>query len=152
VAEQEARLDRLLAESLRLGLWLCTAAASILCGCRSPGSGCWPPAATEPLPGGTLAQLLALFDDYHALAELLCQLLPEPASGRRGPRCTSARWASRGEPGVPVGLSLVGCRVQPADDPRIAAVAMLGPDRMDYEAVIPLVEYAARALAARASE
>jgi transcriptional regulator of heat shock response len=31
-------------------------------------------------------------------------------------------------------------------------VALLGPDRMDYEAVIPLVEYAAQALAARTSE
>jgi len=47
------------------------------------------------------------------------------------------------------GLSLVGCRVPPAGHERTGAVALLGPDRMDYEAAIPLVEYAARALASR---
>ncbi len=151
--EHEARLDRLLAESLRVGLWLCTAIAFDplwvqIAGQRLLAS----QAATAlPLPGGTLAQLLALFDDYHALAELLLQLLPEPIGAPRA-EVHVGTLGEPGEPGVPVGLSLVGCRVQPADDPRIAAVAMLGPDRMDYEAVIPLVEYAARALAARASE
>ena len=59
-----------------------------------------------------------------------------------------------GESLVLAGLSMVGCRIQPADDDghKTAAVALLGPDHMDYEAVIPLVEYAAQALAARTSE
>lgn len=152
--EHEARLDHLLAESLRVGLWLCTAIGfeplwvqiagqRLLAGQAS--------ATGAPLPGGTLAHMLSLFDDYHALAELLCQLLPEPIGAPRAEVHMGAP-GEPGEPGVPAGLSLVGCRVQPADEPRIAAVAMLGPDRMDYEAVIPLVEYAARALASRASE
>lgn len=151
--EHEARLDRLLAESLRVGLWLCTAigfeplwvqiAGQRLLAGQAAASG-------GPLPGGTLAHMLSLFDDYHALAELLCQLLPEPVGTPRAE--VHVGTLAEPERGVPVGLSLVGCRVQPADEPRIAAVAMLGPDRMDYEAVIPLVEYAARALAARASE
>lgn len=152
--EHEARVDRLLAESLRVGLWLCTAIAfdplwvqiagqRLLAG-QTAASG-------APLPGGTLAHMLSLFDDYHALAQLLCQLLPESVGTPRA-EVHVGTLAEPEKPGVPVGLSLVGCRVQPADDPRIAAVAMLGPDRMDYEAVIPLVEYAARALAARASE
>lgn len=152
--EHEARLDRLLAESLRVGLWLCTAIAfdplwvqiagqRLLAG-QTTASG-------APLPGGALSHMLALFDDYHALAELLCQLLPESVGTPRAEVHVGSQ-AGPEKPGVPAGLSLVGCRVQPVDDPRIAAVAMLGPDRMDYEAVIPLVEYAARALAARASE
>lgn len=52
-------------------------------------------------------------------------------------------------------LTLVGCPVplvgSVGPDGRVAkrgVVALLGPDRMDYAAVIPLVEYAARALAA----
>jgi heat-inducible transcriptional repressor len=165
-AEQEAHLDRLLAESLRLGLWLCTAAA------LDP---LWVQIAGQKLLAGqsgqTLAQILTLFEDYHGLAELLCQLLPERVGLARaevhvaaalpvlGPGGGFAPFAQgdgqAGElPHVLSGLSLVGCRVQPADDDnhKTAAVALLGPDRMDYEAVIPLVEYAAQALAARTSE
>lgn len=153
-AEQEARLDRLLAESLRLGLWLVTAAA------LDP---LWVQIAGQRLLAGqsdhNLAQVLALFDDYHGLAELLCQLLPEQA--RDQPRAEvhvaaelRPTLADPGQAGpcVLAGMSLVGCRVQPADDGRTAVVALLGPDRMDYEAAIPLVEYAAGALAARTSE
>jgi hypothetical protein len=51
------------------------------------------------------------------------------------------------------GLTLVGCRL-PAHHPsrdaagaRTGAVALLGSSRMDYASLIPLVEYAARALA-----
>ncbi len=176
-AEQEAHLDRLLAESLRLGLWLCTAAA------LDP---LWVQIAGQKLLAGqsgqTLAQILTLFEDYHGLAELLCQLLPERVGVARAEVHVAAELPSRpaglgtrppgsefppslislgddeGQgrepPYVLSGLSLVGCRVQPADDDghKTAAVALLGPDRMDYEAVIPLVEYAAQALAARTSE
>lgn len=174
--EQEAHLDRLLAESLRLGLWLCSAAA------LDP---LWVQIAGQKLLAGhsghTLAQILTLFDDYHSLAELLCQLLPEQvgparaeihvagelAHGASGTLTTLAGAAPAGlithEHGEPLvlggladlaGLSMVGCRIQPADDEghKTAAVALLGPDHMDYEAVIPLVEYAAQALAARTSE
>jgi heat-inducible transcriptional repressor len=156
--EHETRLDRLLAESLRLGLWLCTAIAFEPLWVQIAGQRLLAGQGTVtavPLPGGTLAQMLTLFDDYHSLADLLCQLLPEPVGAPRvevhvGTPAEAGDAEAR--PGVPAGLSLVGCRVQPADDPRIAAVAMLGPDRMDYESVIPLVEYAAQALAARASE
>ena len=168
-AEQEAHLDRLLVESLRLGLWMCTAAA------LDP---LWVQIAGQKLLAGqsdqTLAQILALFDDYHGLAELLCQLLPERVGLARAevhvaaelrPGVLGLGGLTRGlggarerdamePPYVLAGLSLVGCRVQPGDDDsgRTAGVALLGPDRMDYEAVIPLVEYAAQALAARTSE
>ncbi len=161
-AEQEAHLDRLLAESLRLGLWLCTAAA------LDP---LWVQIAGQKLLAGqsdqNLAQILALFDDYHGLAELLCQLLPESVGLARAEVHVAAELrpsviglgrereqGGEAPPYVFSGLSLVGCRVQPGDDDshRTAGVALLGPDRMDYEAVIPLVEYAAQALAARTSE
>lgn len=153
-AEQEARVDRLLAESLRLGLWLCTVAA------LDP---LWVQIAGQRLLAGqsdqTLSHALALFDDYHGLVEILRQLLPEQTGEQ--PRAevhvaAELRPTLAGpEPAGPrvlAGMSLVGCRVQPAEDGRTAVVALLGPDRMDYEATIPLVEYAARALAARTSE
>lgn len=165
-SEHEARVDRLLAESLRLGLWLCTAIAQgplwlQIAGQRLLADASW--------SGGTLAQMLALFDDYHALADLLCQLLPEPVGAPRAevhvgahppprpgsdsPLTVEVSGDPAAPPGVPAGLSLVGCRSEHhASSGLITAVAMLGPDRMDYESVIPLVEYAARALAARASE
>lgn len=153
-AEHEARLDRLLAESLRIGLWLCTAAA------LDP---LWVQIAGQRLLAGqsdqTLAQVLALFDDYHGLAELLCQLLPEHSLEQARAEVHVAaelRPALAGVgptgPCVLSGMSLIGCRVQPVEDGRTAAVALLGSDRMDYEAAIPLVEYAAQALAARTSE
>ena len=176
-AEQEAHLDRLLAESLRLGLWLCTAAA------LDP---LWVQIAGQRLLAGqsgqSLPQILALFDDYHGLAELLCQLLPERVGAARAEVHVAAELRpgvlglggglggglGEGEDGIEPpyvlsGLSLVGCRVHRSSDRssepeggedshRTAGVALLGPDRMDYEAVIPLVEYAAQALAARTSE
>jgi hypothetical protein len=91
---------------------------------------------------------------------LLCQLLPEqPRDQARAevhvaaelrPRLASVTPAA---PTVLAGLSLVGCRVQPSEEEgRTSVVALLGSDRMDYEAAIPLVEYAAQALAARSSE
>lgn len=153
-AEQEARLDHLLAESLRLGLWLCAAAA------LDP---LWVQIAGQRLLAGqrdeTLGQVLALLDDYYGLAELLCQLLPEQT--REQPRAEvhvaaelrpSLAGLGPSGPCVLAGMSLVGCRVHPAEDGRTAVVALLGSDRMDYEATIPLVEYAAGALATRAGE
>jgi hypothetical protein len=120
-----------------------------------------------------------LLEDYQRVAEILCQLLPDThddprasirvdlvASGvglgslglRGGPR-------GHGSPALGVegrlsGLTLIGCRLRwpgrdglrdggPDGDTTTAAVALLGSPRMDYEAVIPLVEYAARAMAAR---
>lgn len=153
-AEQEARLDRLLAESLRLGLWLCAAAA------LDP---LWVQIAGQRLLAGqrdeTLAQVLALLEDYYGLAELLCQLLPERTRGQ--PRAEvhvaaelrpSLAGLGPTGPCVLSGMSLVGCRVHPSEEGRTAVVALIGSDRMDYEATIPLVEYAAGALATRAGE
>lgn len=151
-AEHEARVDRLLAESLRLGIWLCSVAA------LDP---LWVQIAGQRLLAGhgqALGQMLALFEDYHGLADLLCQLLPEhPRDKARAEvhvaaelRPTLAEFEPEKAP-LLVGMTVIGCRVQPADEGRTAAVALLGSDRMDYEAAIPLVEYAAQALAARAS-
>lgn len=153
-AEQEARLDRLFAESLRLGLWLCTAAA------LDP---LWLQVAGQRLLAGqsdsNLAHVLALCEDYHGLAEILCQLLPERT--REQPRAEvhvaaelrpSLSAPGLSDPCVLSGMSLVGSRVRPSEEGKTAVVALLGSDRMDYEAVIPLVEYAAQALAARTSE
>jgi hypothetical protein len=49
-----------------------------------------------------------------------------------------------------VGLALVGARVAmvPAHV-RTGVLALIGPSRLDYETAIPLVEYAARAVATR---
>jgi heat-inducible transcriptional repressor len=85
-------------------------------------------------------------------------------NGDPSPNPTFDPILSRAEPG----LSLVGCRVPmpgegrgpdrgpqvgvsrgPNRGPNRGVVALLGPARMDYAAMIPLVEYAARALAAR---
>jgi heat-inducible transcriptional repressor len=87
-------------------------------------------------------------------------------SGDPGPNPTLDPILQRAEPG----LSLVACRVPitgrvpmtgegrgpdggpqlgPNRGPNRGVVALLGPARMDYAAMIPLVEYAARALAAR---
>lgn len=148
-AEQEARLDRLLAESLRVGLWLCAAAA------LDP---LWVQIAGQRLLTGqpdALAQVLGLLDDYYGLAQLLCQLLPEQA--REQPRAAvhvggDFETSLAGQPQVLAGLSVVGCRIHPPEEGRTAVVALLGPARMDYEAAIPLVEYAAGALASRSSE
>ncbi len=152
MAAEEAKLDALLGEGLRIGLWICMAASleplwlqvagrKLLAG---PGHG---------VGGPALEQVLGLLEDYHRLAEVLCQLLPDGDDGGRraqvhvGLAPSLAVELTPGERAVsPSGLSVVGCRL-PAHEGTTGVVAMLGSDRMDYERVIPLVEYAAEALA-----
>lgn len=157
--EQEARFDRVLGEALRLGLSLCTGASLDPLWLQVAGQ----PSLTRELPQlDRLGEVLELLEDVHRLADVLCQLLPEPHSGA-GARA-QVRFGLDGllvdasDDAEPAGLSLVGCRLpvrrsgEGSDEaPYTGAVALLGSDRMDYAAVIPLVEYAARALAARAS-
>jgi len=149
LAAQEARLDRWLAESLRIGLWLCAAASFEPLWLQVAGQRML---ASQAASGGVelLGQILGLLEDYHQLAELLCQLLPEPgAQVRLG---SELALALGGDGAALHNMSLVGCRLAPSlEGGRTGAVALLGPDRMDYEAVIPLVEYAAQRLAARTS-
>ena len=96
--------------------------------------------------------------DSQRLAELLCQLLPEPGDE---PRAVVQLGIGEGL-GLPLvrgttseagsALTLVGGRLRwpgVPDGASAGALALLGSPRMDYEAVIPLVEYAARAMAAR---
>lgn len=148
LAEREAMVDRLLARSLQVGVWLCTAAL------------------LEPLwvhvfgqrwlaqhPNAELDELLGLLDDDHRLAEILCQLLPEgpeqlPRAGVR----FDVPFAGSSSAGA--GLALVGLRVSDGDIDTLGqgqraqtgALALLGADRMDFGVVIPLVEYAAQSL------
>lgn len=151
LADQEARLDRFLAEALRVGLWICTVASLDPLWLQVAGQRMLA-AQAPPFGVEILGQILGLLEDYHQLAEVLCQLLP--LSTLDAPR-VEVRTGSElavalvGELEPALGLSLVGCRVPPAGHERTGAVALLGPDRMDYEAAIPLVEYAARALASR---
>ncbi len=160
---QEQRVDQLVAEALRIGLLLCVAPFEPLImqvaghGSLLAGEG----------PEGTAAELLELLEDYQRVAQILCQLLPDSHADPRasiqpglgtlaaGLRAgTGGSFHARGT-GLPVedrlsGLTLVGCRVRSRRAAgTTAAVALLGSPRMDYEAVIPLVEYAARAMVAR---
>lgn len=161
--EREAQVDRLLAQALHVALSLCA---------RSPLDPLWMQVAGQPALARRLADVdrvgdvLTLLEDDQRMAAVLDQLLPAPAGddvprarvhvGVRGlPGLAGADRGSAGahvyqsQPGEP-GLSLVGCRVPVAGGgPERGAVALLGPARMDYAAMIPLVEYAARALAAR---
>ncbi len=155
VTDEEARFDRWLGESLRLGLLLCTmanldplwlqvAGRRLLAQSTATGFG----------SVDALAHILGLLEDYHQLAEVLCQLLPERrgddphAEVRLGRDLGSLLVTDEGA-GMP-SMSLVGCRLpNHSGDEKTGAVVLLGPDRMDYEAVIPLVEYAAQALASR---
>jgi heat-inducible transcriptional repressor len=147
MAEHEARVDAWLGEAVRLGFLLCNSryldpllmqvvGQATLAGARG---------LADDLP-----RVLELLEDYNRLADVLYQLIPSddgkvhvqlevPLDGARTQRS---------------GLTLVGCRVgvggPPTTGPQTGAVAVLGPDSMDFEAVIPLVEYAAKALANRA--
>lgn len=147
LGEHEARVDRLLAQALRVAVSLC--AMSLL-------DPLWMQVAGQPAlargvsDAGRLGDVLRLLEDDQRLAEVLDQLLPAgpPLArvhvGVRG--LLDGSEAGDGEPG----LSLVGCRVPVAGrGPDRGAVALLGSARMDYAAMIPLVEYAARAMAAR---
>lgn len=173
--EHEARLDSLLAEAVRIGLVLCSGAELDPTWVQIAGRTTF---AGKSSAKETLAEVLDLLEDDHRLAELLCQVLPEAepdgvppvrvrlgrpallagtrAPAQRGPNADS-------DPGVGVGVgagtdpgpllhaptvALVGCRIAP-DGRRSGALALLGTERMDYEACIPLVQYAAQALALR---
>jgi heat-inducible transcriptional repressor len=167
IEAQEQRVDRLVAEALRIGLLLCVASFEPLV-MQVAGHG-----SLLAGEGGdaSAAELLALLEDYQRVAEILCQLLPDthhdPRASIRvdfalagagagvGLGALGLRGGMRGVEGLS-GLTLVGCRLRwsgrdrsSGSDSTTAAVALLGSPRMDYEAVIPLVEYAARAMAAR---
>jgi transcriptional regulator of heat shock response len=104
-----------------------------------------------------LGEVLSRLEDDRRMAEILCQLLP--MHGSANPRAgivlgttslldpAASRDAEQGDDAVR--LALVGCRWAPDAGGRTGAVALLGCDRLDYATVIPLVEYAARALSSR---
>jgi heat-inducible transcriptional repressor len=166
IEAQEQRVDRLVAEALRIGLLLCVASFEPLV-MQVAGHG-----SLLAGEGGesTAAELLELLEDYQRVAEILCQLLPDTHANPRasiradlvglGVLPGASGLAASGRLS---GLTLVGCRLRwsgrgwgreagrrwTKPDGTTAAVALLGSPRMDYEAVIPLVEYAARAMAAR---
>ncbi|MCX4245866.1 hypothetical protein [Paraliomyxa miuraensis] len=165
LGEHEAQIDRLLAQALRVGLTLCSV---------GPLDPLWMQIAGQPSLARGLADserlgdVLALLEDDQRLAEVLDQLLPADGDDPRARvhvgvvgvtgmaelAGLGSAWSDGPEPG----LCLVGCRVpMPGGGggagsdrgPDRGAVALLGSARMDYAAMIPLVEYAARALAAR---
>ncbi len=158
---EEARLDRVLAEALRVGLWMCMVASLDPLWVQVAGRGLLASRAGGHDDG--FVEILGLLEDYHRLAEVLRQLLS--ATGDENPRAevhVDAKVVLPHSVGtltghrVLSGLSLVGCRMPAGGHARgigrSGAIALLGPDRMDYERVIPLVEYAARALATRTGE
>jgi heat-inducible transcriptional repressor len=167
LAAQQAKVDRCMAEALRVGMLLCVASFDPLW-MQVAGHG---NLLGRELPGERegegVGELIDLLEDYQRLAEILCQLLPEPDTDPRASVCVDMALDQLGarlplvESPAPraLRLTLVGCRLRwpPHDasaDPRSSgpatgAVALLGSPRMDYEAVIPLVEYAARAMAGR---
>ncbi len=160
--ELRLRVDRRLAEVVRLGLSLCAGAEldplwlSVTGQARlARGIG--------PGGGDGLGEVLARLEDDRRLAEILCQLLPA-ASFAEQPHATvvlggaamldhgsSPHGGATAAGDATLRLALVGCRLPATSTAtaRVGAIAVLGPDRMDYASVIPLVEYAARALAAR---
>ncbi len=172
--QQEARVDLCLAEALRIGLLLCAASFDPLW-MQVAGQGTLArDVAREGLIGPSgpkgsaldpamIGDLLEVLEDYQHLAEILCQLLPEPGEAPQASvrlDVSLEAWREGLGPArdqaafVPsAGLTLVGCRLRwPSnhDEGRTTgAVALLGSPRMDYEAVIPLVEYAARAMVVR---
>ncbi len=175
--ELESHVDARLAEFVRVGLSVCAGAgldplwlavagqASLAIDLAADAAG----TPTQPHRAAAarerLAELLARLEDERRLAEILWQLLP--AAGAAGQPHAQVRLggvtlldpdASRTADDADLRLALVGCRLPTPDAGgahpsaargRMGAVAVLGPDRMDYAAVIPLIEYAARALAVR---
>src|SRR5690606_8749103 len=87
---QEQRVDRLVSEALRIGLMLCVMSFEPLW-MQVAGHGSLPGWAGASAGAGAgegdhsrrfaadgVAGILALLEDYQRLAEILCQLLPEP--------------------------------------------------------------------------
>ncbi len=171
----QARVDRALAEALRLGLIVCAGASLDPLWLQVSGQGTL---AVEAVTSDGLGELLGLLEDYQRLAEVLCQLVPASPEGRLGsesgraqvrvgvPLGRSALGRPDG-PAHPVRVSVVGCRLPiprlptpersdgaaqqdsaAAGHSETGIVALLGFERMDYARAIPLVEYAARSLAA----
>lgn len=179
LAAYEDRVDAALGQAIRIGLLMCTAGLfdplwlSVLGQpslARELARG-W---GKEPLFGDRLGALLGLLEDYQRLADLLCQLLPS-ASGEDVPGPSAEVRLGLGLEASPPhalaaregGLSLIGCRLPSlqltgeidgaregpeAANPSTGAIAVLGASSMDYESVIPLVEYAARALSTRSAD
>lgn len=160
MGERQARVDRILAHALTVALVLSSV---------GPLDPLWMQVAGGPMlaRGGVdadrLGDVWALLEDDQRLAEVLSQLVG-PTDGVASPRAHvhvgSQTWldgsgseatTANGDDDGPT-LTLVGCHVPLAgpngSTAKRGAVALIGPDRMDYAAVIPLVEYAARALAA----
>jgi len=165
LASEHRRVDQCMAEALRVGTLMCVASFDPLW-MQVAGHGSLVVGEQNSADAGSLAEILDLLEDYQRLAEILCQLLPASTNGDLE---VSVRVDLDLELdhfgcglglglGHATGLTLVGCRLGwPGADqsssggsPATGAVALLGSPRMDYEAVIPLVEYAARAMVARA--
>jgi heat-inducible transcriptional repressor len=153
-SEHEARFDRVLGAALEVGLALCGGLWLDPLWLQVAGKRSL---ARELSATEQLGDVLSLLEDTQRLAEVLCQLLPDPDGDVRAEVCVGGLLDH--EPGgrgdgsaILSGLALVGCRLPSTvgtDTAQKGAVALLGSDRMDYASVIPLVEYAARALAAR---
>ena len=165
----QARIDDALAEALRVGLIVCAGASLDPLWLRVAGQRTL--AVNESVAPEGLGEVLGLLEDYQRLAEVLCQLVPDGDTPQRRAqvRVGVPLGRAQGGPAHPVRLTVVGCRV-PTTTPTVPAttsattgvqtvdvgpgqratgiVALLGSDRMDYARAIPLVEYAARSLAA----
>jgi transcriptional regulator of heat shock response len=171
-SDAEWRVDRLLAEALRIGLALCSLGAFDPLWLHVAGHSSLARelalqlAATASGSAELVSDVLVQLDDYRRLADVLCQLLPAAGevpevlfggAGLLGNAGAEAPDAHEGD-AVPLRLAVVGCRwpgdldASTATDPpfvRQGAVALVGALRMDYAEVVPLVQYAAKALAAR---
>jgi heat-inducible transcriptional repressor len=159
-SEREARVDRWLAHALDLGIGLCQAATFDPLNMQVAGQ----PSLVRDLdePGSnSLAHVLSLLEDWQQLAEVLCQLLPAPEDRPRAevrlgfPQFGNKSGNRFGSTSAESCLTLVGCRLPSSTSGagvgrKTGAVALLGPARMDYGAVVPLVEYAARVMTPRA--
>ncbi len=180
--DAESRVDRLLAEAVRIGLALCTLGAFDPLWLHVAGQSSLARDVAHQVAGAEIvADVLTRLEDYRRLADVLCQLLPPAdalprAEVRLGGSAllASTHAATRGvvdeSDDAPLRLAVVGCRLPADAEPigagatgvgstragarspgvvRMGAVALVGIDRLDYAEVVPLVEYAAKALAAR---
>lgn len=137
--EREAQFDARLAEALDLARSLCAEASFDPFLVQIAGQ---PSLARDGRIAG-LDEVLALLEDVHQLADVLCQILPDE------PEVDVRAHVHVGVESTPKmhGMTLIGCRLPPMTEGQTGAVALLGSDRIDYATVIPLVEYAARTLA-----